>query len=231
MRNVVAPVTSSPAMRARCTGAAPRQAGSSEKCRFTQPCAGRSSAAFGTSAPYATTGTQSGASCASRARNSGSDGRRGCSTSSPAASAQAATGDRDRCRPRPDGASGRVTTPTNSCPEAAIASSAGTATCGVPAKSNLTGQILVCRPRALQRPAEGGVRALLDDGGRLPGPLRLPDRLERELALVAVHAVDEEDPVEVVGLVLDRAGEQLAALDRDRLPVQVESLGDDAQRP
>ena len=35
----VAPVTSSPAMSARWTGAAPRQAGSSEKCRLTQPCA------------------------------------------------------------------------------------------------------------------------------------------------------------------------------------------------
>ena len=37
IRNVVAPVTSSPAQMARCTGAAPRQAGSSEKCRLTQP--------------------------------------------------------------------------------------------------------------------------------------------------------------------------------------------------
>ena len=37
---VVAPVTSSPAISARCTGAAPRQAGSSEKCRLTQPCGG-----------------------------------------------------------------------------------------------------------------------------------------------------------------------------------------------
>ena len=32
-------------------GAAPRQAGSSEKCRFTQPCRGTSRAAGGTSAP------------------------------------------------------------------------------------------------------------------------------------------------------------------------------------
>ena len=32
-------------------GAAPRQAGSSEKCRLTQPCRGMSSAAGGTSAP------------------------------------------------------------------------------------------------------------------------------------------------------------------------------------
>ena len=36
-RNVVAPVNSSPARIARWTGDAPRQAGSSEKCRLTQP--------------------------------------------------------------------------------------------------------------------------------------------------------------------------------------------------
>ncbi len=47
MRNVVAPVTSSPAQIACCTGAAPRQAGSTEKCRLTQPCSGMSSADCG----------------------------------------------------------------------------------------------------------------------------------------------------------------------------------------
>ena len=47
----VAPVVSSPASSACCTGAAPRQAGSSEKCRLTQPWRGTSSADRGTSAP------------------------------------------------------------------------------------------------------------------------------------------------------------------------------------
>ena len=47
IRNVVAPVTSSPAQIERCTGAAPRQAGSSEKCRLTQPWGGMSSADCG----------------------------------------------------------------------------------------------------------------------------------------------------------------------------------------
>ena len=51
IRNVVAPVTSSPAQIACCTGAAPRQEGSSEKCRFTQPCAGMSRADCGSNAP------------------------------------------------------------------------------------------------------------------------------------------------------------------------------------
>ncbi|CFR97826.1 Uncharacterised protein [Mycobacterium tuberculosis] len=41
--NVVAPVIVSPAAMAACTGAAPRQAGSSEKCRLTQPCGGTAS--------------------------------------------------------------------------------------------------------------------------------------------------------------------------------------------
>jgi hypothetical protein len=51
MRNVVAPVMASPAHTACCTGAAPRQAGSSEKCRLTQPYAGMSSALCGSRAP------------------------------------------------------------------------------------------------------------------------------------------------------------------------------------
>ena len=58
---VVAPVMSSPCRIACCTGAAPRQAGSSEKCRLIQPRRGISKADGGTSAPYATTATQSGA--------------------------------------------------------------------------------------------------------------------------------------------------------------------------
>ena len=49
--NVVAPVTSSPCRMACATGAAPRQAGSNEKCRLTQPHRGRSSAARGIRAP------------------------------------------------------------------------------------------------------------------------------------------------------------------------------------
>ena len=40
MRNVVAPVTSSPAAMAACTGAAPRHAGSNEKCRLIHPSGG-----------------------------------------------------------------------------------------------------------------------------------------------------------------------------------------------
>ena len=110
----LAPVSSSPCSTACCTGAAPRHAGSSEKCRLIQPYLGMSRAAGGTSAPYATTGTQSGARSRSRARNSGSRGRAGVSTSIPRSSAQAAAGERTSRRPRPAGASGRVTTAASS---------------------------------------------------------------------------------------------------------------------
>ena len=60
MRKVVAPVTSSPAQIACCTGAAPRQDGRTEKCRLTQPWSGRPARDRGSSAPYATTAQQSG---------------------------------------------------------------------------------------------------------------------------------------------------------------------------
>ena len=100
-RNVVAPVMSSPCQMACGTGAAPRHAGSSEKCRFTQPCAGTSSAARGISAPYAVTGQQSGASARSRSRKAGSRGEAGLSTSMPALAAHSAMGLGPTCRPRP----------------------------------------------------------------------------------------------------------------------------------
>ena len=51
IRKVVAPLTSSPAQIACCTGAAPRQDGSTEKCRLTQPCSGMSRADCGSIAP------------------------------------------------------------------------------------------------------------------------------------------------------------------------------------
>ena len=49
--NVVAPLTASPAAIAACTGAAPRHAGSSEKCRLIHPCAGTASRPSRSNAP------------------------------------------------------------------------------------------------------------------------------------------------------------------------------------
>ncbi len=135
MRKVVAPVTSSPAQIACWTGAAPRQAGSAEKCRLTQPWVGMSSADCGSSAPYATTGQQSGASALRASWKSGSRGCSGFRTGTPRAAARSATGEGSSLRPRPAGASGRVTTPTSSWSEAAMASRDGRATSGVPAKT------------------------------------------------------------------------------------------------
>jgi hypothetical protein len=133
--NVVAPVMSSPCQMACGTGAAPRQAGSSEKCRFTHPCGGISSAARGISAPYAVTGQQSGASARSRSWNAGSRGEAGFSTSMPASAAHRATALGPNCRPRPAAASGRVSTATTSCLDRSNSSREGTAVCGVPAKT------------------------------------------------------------------------------------------------
>ncbi len=253
MRKVDAPVTSSPAITACCTGAAPRQAGSSEKCRLTQPRAGTSSATLGSSAPYATTGQQSGAISRSRARKSSSRGRPGLSTSIPACSARWATGLASSFRPRPAVASGRVTTATTSCrSEASRASSAGTAASGVPAKTSLIvrgclslggyrGVALVRTSGGAGGRARAAGQALTGRGrtcraarsapaGRPLAPLGLADRLHRRLALLGVEPVDEDDPVEVVGLVLDAARQPLRALDGDRVAVHVEALGDDAVR-
>ena len=66
---------------------------------------------------------------------------------------------------------------------------------------------------------------------RLGGPLGLADRLERGLAGLPVEPVDEQDPVEVVGLVLHAAGQQVAALDGHRLAVHVLALGHHPQGP
>ncbi len=51
IRNVEAPVISSPCLIAACTGAAPRHAGSTEKCRLIQPNRGIASASGFSSAP------------------------------------------------------------------------------------------------------------------------------------------------------------------------------------
>ena len=117
-------------------------------------------------------------------------------------------------RPRPAGASGRVTTATTSCRLSSTACSDGSAASGVPAK---TSRIGVSNPRP-----NIGCGRLLDDRRRQAAPLRLADRLHRGLAGRGVEPVDEQDAVEVVGLVLDAAGQLLGALDDDRLAVHVE---------
>ena len=198
MRKVEAPVTSSPASSACCTGAAPRQAGSSEKCRLTQPCRGMSSAARGNSAPYATTGQQSGAS---RAAGRGTPGRAagGRQDSTPARRELP----RPARRQRAPAAGGRVGPGDDGDDLVAVAAAApagsAAAAAGVPAKTSLR--------RAALRPAEQRVRAHLDHRRGLADPLGLPDRRHAPPSGLGVEPVDEEDAVEVVGLVLEAAGQ------------------------
>lgn len=66
------------------------------------------------------------------------------------------------------------------------------------------------------------------DGGLLETePLGLPNLPHGCLAGRGVEPIDEEYAVEMVGLVLQGAGQIVAALDRHRLAVHVEPLGDD----
>src|SRR5215475_7474514 len=141
----------------------------------------------------------------------------GLRTSRPASLPSAATGDGSTRLPRPAGASGLVTTASTVCREAITARSTVTATAGVPAK---TRRIAALPPSGdpLHR-----VRRDPDLRDRLSGPFGFPDGLHRELALFGVQPVDEQDAVEVVGLVLDAAGEQFAALDAHRVAVHVEA--------
>src|SRR5450759_4815539 len=148
-------------------------------------------------------GQTSGASSLRRAWNCGSPARLGERTSSPSATARALTGEATKDRPRPDGASGRVRTATTSWDELDNASRLGTAASGVPAKTS--------RTRSATR-SESCVRADLDDGRLLAGPLGIADRLHGQLALRLVHTVYEQDDVEVVGTVLDAESQQLRPL-------------------
>ena len=140
--NVVAPVTVSPAAMAAWTGAAPRQAGSSEKWRLTQPCLGTASSRSLSRAPYATTAQHSGASSVSSPMNSSEFGLPGRSTGMSCSSANRATGDGDGLPRRPDAASGRVRTAATSWRgDSTSFCSEGTAGSGVPAKTRRTASV------------------------------------------------------------------------------------------
>src|SRR5712691_9555669 len=79
----------------------------------------------------------------------------------------------------------------------------------------------------LLRDPLGGVRGDPDLRDGVAVPFGFADGLHGQLALLLAHPVDEQDAVQVVGLVLHAAGEQLGALDRDRLTMHVEALSDD----
>src|SRR3989441_6171651 len=167
-----------------------------------EPRAGTWSTAFGKICPKATTTATSAPNSARRLGHSGSRSRTGCTTGSPAARALALTGGGVRRRPRCAGRSGWVTTATTSCWWRS-ASRVGSANSGVPSK------------RTLKR--EGVVGGVLAETFLLDPPLDA-------VAGHGVEAVNEEDPVEVVQLVLEEACAQPARLDRDGRTVGVVGL-------
>ena len=222
MRNVVAPVNSSPAHSARCTGAAPRQAGSSEKCRFTQPCGRdverglRQQRAVGDHRAAVRRAASRSASW-----KSGSRGCSGLSTGTPSSSASCATGEGTSLRPRPARASGRVTTPTSSCGLAASARSDGSATSGVPAKTTRIEAAAVRTPS----PRVGCGLTLMVGGA--------PNHSDSRIAFIASLRVSASSRSTnrmpsrwSVSCWIARAS-GLGALDGDRLAVHVEAARDD----
>ena len=139
MRNTVAPVTFSPAQMERCTGAAPRHCGSSEKCRLYHPIGSASSTSCFRILPYATTAAAWAPVAASSEMNVSSLGSDSI-TGKPRSRAACFTGFGTSLRPRPVGASGRVSTATTSKRSVSSASifNDGTATSGVPANSTFS---------------------------------------------------------------------------------------------
>ena len=59
-------------------------------------------------------------------------------------------------------------------------------------------------------------------------PIRLPNSLHRFLTRLRVESIDEHDAVEVIGFMLHAPREQVAPLERYRLPMHVHALGDNA---
>src|SRR5919109_4554197 len=66
--------------------------------------------------------------------------------------------------------------------------------------------------------------------GFVAGPLGLAELAQRALALVARRAVEDEDAVEVIHLVLDHAGLEAGGLDEAALPLLVERSHADVNR-
>src|SRR5690349_8751107 len=77
--------------------------------------------------------------------------------------------------------------------------------------------------RRLAEQAADRVRADLDHRGGQPSPVRLADGAHRLLPGRGVHPVDEQHAVQVVGLVLQAAGELVVADDPDLAAIGVEA--------
>ena len=118
----------------------------------------------------------------------------------------------------PRGRSGGVTTSAGRCGDAASAASTSTAKVEVPRKTVRTGVSLRARsePAAARSASPAGERA-----ARLERLAALAQDPQRLLALLLAGAVDDQDAVEVVHLVLEHARLEARCLDQDRLAVLV----------
>src|SRR5258706_16049290 len=142
----------------------------------------------------------SGSSARACATNDSADGFSGWRTVSSSAIAASLTGEAVTLeRWRPVGLSARVTTPTTSKPSPTSAVSEGTANSGVPKNRTRIGS----RLRRVLRRGFGGILAEIA-GLALARLLPLP---QQEPPLDHPDAVDEQDAVEVVDLMLERARE------------------------
>src|SRR5262249_14835989 len=198
---VVMPVSLSPRMMAHAMGAAPRWRGSPEPWTLMEPRLGTSSTALGSIWPKATTTATSASSSRNRSGHPGSRSRGGCRTGRPAASARCFTGESAICRPRPAGLSGWGTAATTLC-RSRRASSVGTANSGVPEN------------KTFKLEGESARSPLLGEAVLLDPLLDPVTRQRREM-------IDEEDPVEMVHLVLDDARLHARGLEVDGLAILV----------
>src|ERR1043166_5585227 len=224
---MLTPVSGSPRRIAQLIGAAPRSRGRSDACTLIIPRSGSASTAGLRMCPYATTTPRSGRTWRSAARKTSPAGRSGCSTGIRWRSATCLTGGAISVeRERPCGWSGWGTTATTrapaasrapglGAPAASRASRLGTAKSGVPKKTMRIGLLGAggLRPQGLGHP----FAAVL-----------LPEARREQLAFQSAEVVEEEDAVEVVDLVLDRAGEQSARLPAVAQPVAAGRLEDDS---
>ena len=143
-----------------------------------------------------------------------------------AARRAAATGEATSRRPRPAGASGRVTTPTSSWRLAATASSDG--------QGGLRG---AGEDHPHQQAEPAGCGCGESRGVGRGGRCSAPNHADSRIAFIAALRVSRSSrsmnriPSRWSVSCWMRAGEQLAALDGDRLAVHVEALGDHAQGP
>src|SRR5262245_5704114 len=185
----------------------------------------------GRNCPKATTTPRSGACARSSRSTSGSPTRSGRSSATPARSASAETGEGPACRPRPRGRSGWLTTAATGCRPARSLSSVGTAKSGVPKKASRSGALSPASARRPTRSADAQRgEAERSSSGRGVGLRVGLDLLLAKLlhALAHVHAalepadaVDEEDAVEVVDLVLEAHRLEPLGLDLERVAVEI----------